>query len=287
MKKLYPKKWWIEIEVWLVNKNKYPVFPINGEKETAYEKLVYQLWSDKDLVKPEVINNMVEIVTGVHNSIDNAWKEIFQLLNMCKQKTKEIWLNSSNIPWIKIDRNNIKPEQLIDCCVTDKDYYKAATNEIIQVLQDPYDLLGAGTLATHIHMSAENDEATFELFKSISNYAKKVWQWWMTPEKMLMNRKRFLQWNKIIEARKQLGHLVNGIDPFEIPDNYMEYIEKNLFDENWNLKRMHNIIALKKPWDKYTVELRSPDGVITADQLQTTIEFTKSFVKEALDDWSR
>jgi gamma-glutamyl:cysteine ligase YbdK (ATP-grasp superfamily) len=45
---------------------------------------------------------------------------------------------------------------------------------------------------------------------------------------------------------------------------------------------MHNIIALKKPGDKYTVELRSPDGINSPKQLQTIVQFTKCLVANAL-----
>ncbi len=281
MKSLYPQKWWIEVEVWLVDKYWYPIFG-NWEQETAYDKLIDHWSPDNKLVKQEVINHMVEMVTDTKESIEDAQQQMSWLLLVCEKKSRELWMELSQTPWIKINKKNIPIEKIIEYCVTDKDYYKSATNEILQVLKDPYDLLWAGTLATHIHMSAENDEATFELFKHVSNYAHIRREHWLKPENMLMNKKRFIQWNKIIQARKELWHLVNGIDPFEVPSNYMDFIEKNFFDKDWNLKRMHNIIALKKPGDKYTVELRSPDGINSPKQLQTIVQFTKCLVANAL-----
>lgn len=282
MKNIYPKKRWIELEIWLVDKNQNPIFPKNKDWITAYETLTNQMDIDNALIKPEVINHMVEIVSEVHSNLELAKKQILDLLNKVKRTAKQESIYISRHPRINIDKNNIDRNQIIDCCVTDKDYYKNATQEIIKVLEDPYDLLWAWTLSTHIHMSAENDEATFELFKLLSNYCHKLRNWWKNPEKMLMNKQRFEQRNKIIEARKKLWHIVNGIDPFEVPDNYMTYIENNLFHSNGTLKRMHNIIALKKPWDRFTVELRSPDGATTAKQLNNVIEFTKGLIKKSI-----
>jgi hypothetical protein len=47
----------------------------------------------------------------------------------------------SKTPRTNIDKNNITENELIDLCVTNKDYYKNATQEIIKVLEDPYDIL--------------------------------------------------------------------------------------------------------------------------------------------------
>lgn len=247
MKNIYPKKRWIELEIWLVDKNQNPIFPKNKDWITAYEILTNQMGIDNALIKPEVINNMVEIISDVHSTLESAKKQILDLLNKSKHAAKQESIYISRQPRINIDKKNINKNQIIDCCVTDKDYYKNATKEIIKVLEDPYDLLWAWTLSTHIHMSAENDEATFELFKLLSNYCYKLRNWWQNTQKFLMNKIRFEQRNKIIQARKKLWHIVNGIGPFEIPDNYMTYIENNLFDNNGNLKRIHNIIALKNP----------------------------------------
>jgi hypothetical protein len=43
-----------------------------------------------DLVKPEVINNIVELITTPHNSIESAQKQLNSLLIDCKKAIKNI-----------------------------------------------------------------------------------------------------------------------------------------------------------------------------------------------------
>lgn len=282
MTKIRPETRWIEIEMSCVDQQWYAIFPSKQWEENAYEKLIQHRNPDQTLIKPEVINNMVELVTHPHKSIESAQKQASSLMELCTQKSKEMGMVLSKVPWTKINKDNIPNNKIIEYCVTPKDYYLTATKEILSVLKNPYDLLWAGCMATHIHMSAEDDEATLLLFKAMSNYASKLRQKWAAPQDMYMSPKRYHQWNKIIEARKKIGHLVWGIDPENIPEDHISYIYQHYFDEEGNLKRMHNIIAIKKPGERLTVELRSPDWVTGDKQLWKIIDFTKYLVQEAI-----
>jgi hypothetical protein len=116
----------------------------------------------------------------------------------------------------------------------------------------------------------------------VSNYSKLLWDNSSNNKQMLMSDWRLKQRNKIVNARKKLWHLVWWINPLKIPDNYIEYIENNFLDNDWNLKTIHNIIALKKPWNEYTVEIRSPDWINNSKQLSTIVSFTKKLIKDSI-----
>ena len=284
MNTINPKKRWIELEMSMVDQDWYGIFPKNLWEQNAYDRLMEHVKQDEWTIKQEVINNMIEIVSHPDKDIDKVKKQILSIMNMCKEKIEKIGMNVSNVPRIQIKEKSIPSNNIVEYCVTPRDYYYTATKEILTMLKNPYDLLWAWCLATHIHMSAEDDEATLLLFKSMSNYAAKLRNKWSTPQGMCMDPQRYYQRNKIIEARKKLGHLVWWIDPEIIPENHLPYIYDKYFDENGILKRMHNIIAIKKPWDKLTVELRSPDGVMQEKKLSDIIDFTKKFVQEAIVD---
>jgi len=270
----------------IVDNEWYACFPSKHWEENAYDTLIHYRKPDPILVKPEVINNMVELVTDPHKSIESAQKQASSLMALCIQKSKDIGMSLSQVPWTKINREKLPHDQLVEYCVTPKDYYQIATQEILSVLQDPYDLLWAGCMATHIHISAEDDEATLLLFKAMSNYATHIWKHWAHPQNMYMSPERYYQWNKIIQARKKLWHLVGGIDPEIIPEDYLPYIYEHYFDQKGNIKRMHNIIALKKPGERLTVEVRSPDWAINHQTLAEIIYFTQYLVQKSLSTLS-
>lgn len=281
MKNITPKKWWIELEVWLVDYNGYPIYKKKEDEESSYDRLVNHRRPDQNSVKQEVINNMVEMVTKPHASLEAAKNELDWLLTECRTKSQELWMNLSQIPRVCINEKMIDKEKIIEHCVTDRDYYKLATQQIIELLKNPYDLLWAGCLATHIHMSAENDEATLHLFKKISNHANKIRNKWLNTTAMYMHPRRYKQRNNIIEAREKLGHLVSGIHPENIPDDHIPHIYSNYFDKDGQLKRMHNIIAIKKPGENYTVELRSMDWVCNRKWLENLLYFAEKLVYDA------
>jgi len=282
MNSIQPKKRWIELEMSMVDKNWYAIFPKDLWEKSAYEMVIENVQNIKTEVKQEVINNMIEIVTTPRKTIDQAKKDILFAMRACQKTIEKNGMYASQVPWVKAKNESIPMGSIVEYCVTKKDYYYDATREILTQLNNPYDLLWAWCLATHIHVSANDDEETIQLFVAMSNYAAKLRNNWKTPQYMFMNPQRYVQWNKIIEARKKLGHLIGWIDPEIILHKNISDVYDKYFDKDWNLKRMHNIIALKKPWERLTVELRSPDGVIQEKKLSDIIDFTKNFIQNAL-----
>lgn len=107
MSKLTPKKRGIESEIWIVDKNWYPIYKKDINQETSYDRLTWLIDIHADSIKPEVLNNIVELITSPHKSIESAQKEILQLLTITKQWITDLWYNVSTTSQVKIDENQI------------------------------------------------------------------------------------------------------------------------------------------------------------------------------------
>ncbi len=260
-------KFWKELTVWLeqefiiVDKNLTPVNEIQNEiaSKVVLELIQQQypeLVKDKQ-IKPELDACQMEINTLPWKP-DEVKSELVDLYRIVENTAQKLWYNL--IGWV--------PNQKFDpICSCAKPHYKDIHEKLLSVWLE----YRKATNIAGIHLHIEETPEKWSRFIYLSNKIRKAIEQ-DNLKQVFMSNERFERMKMVIQWLLKVGIFLDKKNPFTntiVPYWFTskEEVEKLVFDpfNKWGIVSNYNLVWLKKPNGKYTVEVRTPDSKVFED----------------------